>query len=35
MCLTSCLMGQENIVVLKATKDSVNDIKRKGDICLN
>lgn len=30
MCLTSCLMGQENIVVLKVTKDSVNDIIEKG-----
>ncbi|WP_291629770.1 hypothetical protein [Clostridium sp.] len=30
MCLTSCLMGQENIVVLKATKDTINDIIEKG-----
>ena len=30
MCLTSCIMGQENIVVLKATKDTINDIIEKG-----
>lgn len=30
MCLTSCLMGQENIVVLKATKDTINDVIEKG-----
>lgn len=30
MCLTSCLMGQEKIVVLKATKDTINDIIENG-----
>lgn len=29
MCLTSCLMGQEKILVLKATNDAINDIIEK------
>lgn len=30
MCLTSNLMGQEKILVLKATKDTVNEVIDKG-----
>ncbi|MBE6053260.1 MAG: hypothetical protein E7212_04980 [Clostridium sartagoforme] len=30
MCLTSSLMSQEKIVILKATKDNVNDVIEKG-----
>lgn len=35
MCLTSCLMGQDKILVLKATKDTINDIIEKGVYPLN
>ena len=29
MCLTSCLMGQEKVLVLKATNDTINNIIEK------
>lgn len=35
MCLTSCLMGQEKILVLKATNDAINDIIEKKIYALN
>ena len=30
MCLTSNLMGQEKIIVLKATRDTINDVIENG-----
>ena len=35
MCLTSNLMGQEKIIVLKATRDTINDVIENGIYALN
>ncbi|WP_291707965.1 hypothetical protein [Clostridium sp.] len=35
MCLTSCLMGENKILILKATKDTIDDIIEKGIYTLN